>query len=294
MTQSMKIRLFSVEKGGDRMSEVLQQARQRELKQRNKTLDGGGYIRLDDIQADGGLRTMNFIRSRESHGPSKVSRERKTENIPYDKDQSPGEEAAALYDESTQHMLIQQSGHFRVTPIRDYLDLVNGTPFCELSPVPDEDAFIKFANAGEITRINFGLETQGLSSKHFRSNMALQRAMEMAQGLEGARVEVTISTKRGKTLAAAALDAAKILFGMISDRDGQDVNADDSVSKLQVGVMNPDQKTETLNLVLPVKEAEVEIALDAGRVFPLQKRYDALKTTHASWKQFLRNRRLNG
>ena len=290
---TMKIRLFSLEKGAERMTDVLEEARRRHFTRRNEAADAGGYIRLDDIREEKKLWMMNFIRSREAHGPVKVSRDRRPEKIPYDKDQSPGEEAAALYDSDTRHMLIQQTGHFRMTPIRDYLNAVGGGPFCDLQPVPDEDAFVKFASANEITRINFGLETQGLASRHFRGNIPLQRALEMALGMEGARMEVTISTKRGKTLGASALDAAKKLLGMIPDTESRADDAGDNVSKLQVGVLNPDQKTETLNLVLPVKEVEVPVGLDAGRVFPLLKRYDALRMTHASWKQLLRSRRLH-
>lgn len=289
----MKIRLFSAERGGDEIPDVLEQARRRDLASRNETLDGGGYIRLDDIRREGGVWLMNFIRSRESHGPTRVSRARKPEKIPYDKDQSPGEEAAALYDADTRHMLVQQTGHFRVTPIRDYLNAVRGGPFCELAPVPDADAYIKFEHANEITKINFGLETQGLSHAHFKGNIFLEKALEMALAVEGLHVEVTVSNKRRKTLRANALDAARKLFGMIPDREERDDGAEDSVSKLQVGVLNPDQKTETLNLVLPVKEVEIPMDLDSGRVFPLAKRYDALRATYGTWKQMLRHRRLD-
>ena len=125
-TAKMKIRPFTITEGGHRVLGVLRDAKERDLDARYLPTKSGGRIRIDDLESKempGGeqIWLMNFVRSREGHGPVKVSEEQdQVTPINYQEDERPGEEVAALFAPATNYMLVHITTHFRVAVIARY------------------------------------------------------------------------------------------------------------------------------------------------------------------------------
>ena len=293
----MRIRPFSVKVGGERVAEVLQGAFRRDPSRRNKPTSAGEEIRIDDLREveEENLWLMNFVRTREAHGPVRVSKTEVTP-VPYDPGQSPGEETAVLFIPETNHMLVQMTGYFRVAAIRDYINMVAGEPFCDLEPLSDDAAYRKFRAGGKAKRVMFALDTRFFTDTERKEGYSVKAAMQLARKNNASIVEIKMSAKGGQDLDDDVVQSV----GEMLDAYQRCMRANDSeesevkesgVKKLEVALLDPDRKMEVLNLLSPMMEAAYAIPLDKGRRFPLEDRYNALRGAYTMWRDILRKMR---
>ena len=316
MASSMKIRLFSAISGGERVMEFLRDANGRAMVDRNLPMENGGYIRIDHLEEfttpqGETLWLMNFVRSRESRGPLKVSLEN-VEAISYDGDQSPGEEIAALFIPETSNMLIEMNNTFRIAKIcqyaNDYARRTDRDFLFDLEALSDDNAYRTFRTRGKLKRVTFALATRNFTSAERDAGMALGGALQMGDKANASFVEVKLvargngylndevveDTEKMLNKFQEALNPADIFNqdeenaktarGTIGARD----TADSAVKKLKIAVLDVDRKMAVLDLIAPYLQVEYEISLDEGRRFPLPERYSALKSAYTVWRDTIR------
>ena len=292
---TMKVRPFSVDKGADQLSVLLGElSQQLNTGQRSKTVESGVIVRADNIEKrpdetnpSEDVWLMNLVRQREAQGPVKFAPERDVEPIDYAPDQSPGEDIAVLYSTDTKHMLIQQTAHFRTTPVRDYLNAVyseargrvRGEALFVLTPVPNQAEIGKFAVANKIKMVHFKMDSRGIADADCDNNIALESSLRLRAGVD-VRMDIKISAvHQGDDLG----DVYRGLVNTLHKYAGKDVRF------LKTRVTDPDEKTELINLVNPLVEASIPMNLDDGRVFPWDERYDELVKQYNQWKPMLKD-----
>ena len=297
-TMPMKIRPFSITEGGERVLEVLQGVLQRDPVLRNLPTKAGGYVRIDNItkgnKAPAGETTwlMNFVRNREGHGPVKISRAQDAvKPIDYAEDESPGEEIAALLIPATNHLLVHVVQHFRIGTIRDYINMVVEAPLCNMEVVSDDETYRKFVAAESVKKVAFGLDTRAFTSAEHRAGMSTGAVLDLANRANASIVEVKFSAKGDDVLNADTVEAAAEMLAAYQQCKQAATPSKSGVKKLEVAVLDPDQKMEVLNLLTPMLEREYNLPLDKGRRFPLHDRYEALQMAYAAWRTILRNMR---
>lgn len=291
----MKIRPFTIKRGGEQLLATLQDAMQRPLNDRYLPTRAGGRIRIDNLRKvdiaspKETLWLMNFARSREGHGPVKIPDNReKIEPIDYKEDERPGEEIAALFAPAVNCMLIHTVQHFSIGTIRDYINVVAGEPFFNLEVMIDDETHRKFQIAGDdIRKVNFALDTRLFTQVERKAGMAVGAALNMASASNAATVEVKLSASKGAPLDDVRNSIDEMLKAY-QECQKDSKQKESGVKKLEVAVLDPDRRMEVMNLLAPLMQAEYAIPLDKNRRFPLRDRYNALQKAYAAWRKILR------
>ena len=293
MTQ-MKIRPFSIavvpHNGQMGMLNVLEKIERilqdpKSWNARNQSLSAG-YARIDHIERKNQHWFMNFAKSRDGQGPVKMAKTSPLQGFRYNRGETPGEETAAMYDQATHYMVIQQNHHgIKVGGIQEYINRIAGCDFMEMHPVLAEDIDRKLRQARSAKTFCIKMDARGPTSLDHLAGISTGDALAMSNAQD---IELVFRTRMQTGLSESILAVARRTREAVT-RNGKK----SGISKLTVKTVSVDKTVELLDLMAPKMEKSYEILLDNERRIPLDERYKKLKQAFDFWLPNFKQRRLS-
>jgi len=261
------------------------------LEDRNRELAMGATpVRVEDIswQAQPGFWLFDFVRLRYAHGPGRASANRPVSGFDMRNGDGFAEETAMLYCPRTK-MLFAQYNHFGLKDAgaAKYFGLFGpenvaiGYEFC---PQLDDTVAAKLARADQFSTVRVKLARNEITSAYRENGVALERALDLGEGLQGPMVEVTISVGHtGQRLHAGRVRA---LIGQLQRLMGQhpgavktaEITGRDSSDRLSVN--------EVLDMLAPQKRYVFEVEKNLNDLrFTRASRYRALQQAYNAWRR---------
>lgn len=289
MANEMKVHLFEVRtiKGGEPLEDLLARIQAEDLDERLRKI-GYQEIRLESLSGPGdeGNDTpywlLDFTKLRFEHGPGKISRDAPIEGFDLEQNEGFGEETAALYDPTTQHMILQYNHNGpRSGTIEAYLSAYDDALVGKYSflVVLDETANLRLAQTDIIKKIQFKVAAPRINNAQLNGNVSLGRVLDMANNLDGETVEIIVSAGRGK-LSAGVQGLINTLKAMMPKAAH---DADGALQGFKVsGKDGVDGDVEEINMLVTKEELTID-NLKIGA--------DLRYTQRSRWKGLLRARR---
>lgn len=288
MAETMKVHAFSVVRmeNSGLLSDLLAQIMADNLSDRVRRV---GYtdLRVEHITYNNRKWYIDFGKFRDQHGPGKASRITPVEGFEFANGEMFCEEAACLYVEEANHLIIQYNHHgARAGAIQNYFcyyDNNNRFNF-ELRPKYDSNVDRKFRNRAATKKLIFEIDPRMLDDSDREAGTALTHALDIGAQSNSERIELTISAgrQRNKFLSDFIDRTADLLKSKAEDNP-------DAVTKLKVGVLeNLDSRMEVLDLIAHRLTQEFSnMPTGSDLRFPRESRYIALDRAYSSWQDIL-------
>ena len=296
MANEMKVHLFQVHtlEGESRLEDLLEAISIHPLDQRVRTI-GHQDIRLEYIAPPRSRSNpspywlMDFTRMRFENGPGKISRDDPIEAFDLGDEDGFGEETAVLFDPVTQHMLIQYNHNgARAGKIEEYLCCYDGAIVGKYSlhVVLDRSATARLSQKAIINKLHFKVAPPRITASQRNNNVSLQRAVELADNLDGETVEVIISARNGRLNMGRVQSAIRSLTRMVPDGDDFDNGA---LRTFKVsGKNHVNDVSDEINMLLSKEEVTIDgLQLGQGLRFTQASRWDGLLRARRGWNSIL-------
>lgn len=286
----MKVHAFKVEKtdGTTDLVNILEQIEaENSLRERIRTINKA-EVRVESLEKRDEVWCIDFVRIRTDHGPGNVTRDEPIQGFDIGEDGGFGEETAALYDPTTNYILIQYN-HFgvRAGVIAEYLsqyytDEVNVYSF---KPKFDEDVERRLLNKTITKKLAFTIDVSRMTAQDRRNGQALSDAISYGRnsGADRLKVEISVTGDKERSLGQMAADGLNNLRTLVG-------NNPDAITKLEVaGKDNRDATTEILDLIgHRLTKEHKNLQLGADLRYPKEVRWQALLRTRRGWNTVLR------
>lgn len=244
-------------------------------------------IRSEQIRLHDHLWLIDFVKIRTNNGPGRVGRSSPVEGFDFGDDEAFGEETAALYDPSTEHLLVQYNHHgVRANAIADYLSafVPNNANLYSLSPKFDTDVERRLLSTGIHRKILFSIDLSRMSEQDRLRGAPLSEAIEYGRrtGSDKIKIEISVSGNKERSLADAALETVTSLREIFQ-------NNGDAVNRLEIsGKVDADSATEVLDLIahrLSLNFEDLELGDDLR--YSRDERWNTLIRAHNGWRHIL-------
>lgn len=286
----MKIHAYKVVRDKDSvpLAQVLESiSNQRRLDTRIRRVYGAD-VRAEAVRQKAGIWLLDLVRIRTNHGPGKVGRDSPVTGFDFAPGEGFGEETAALFDPSTDYMLVQYNHvGVRAGAIAEYLSVYDpySSNAYQLRPKFASDVETRLRRQTITKDITFQIDLPKMTSTDREYGHDLASAIEFGREKGAERVTVSISVhgrSRDKGLRAGAKQTISSLRRLM----GSDP---DAVRRLEIsGKEDADAITETLNLVAHrLTEEFGDLRLGADLRYPRAERWRALERAKNGWKSVL-------
>ncbi len=255
---------------------------------------GHSEVRLEAIDKTGeGYLLMDFVRLRFESGPGRADRKKEIEGFHFSPGEGFGEETAALYDPSTQHMIVQYNQHgVRSGRIAEYLSNIDSEPVnqYELEPRFEPHIEHRLARKHIVRAFRFRIATRHLHKVDRDAGVSLTDSLKLGGHFDAETIDVTLRAARAKRSSSLNLDEFRRAYRWLRQRIGVDEHSVDAA--FLIGKDDPDSKAEQLNLLgHRLKETFTDLSIDADLRYPREQRWSALLRARGGWDKVLKTAR---
>ena len=286
-TKPFKIHAFHVHKtdGAPAIANILASIAKTEMRQRLKKI-GYQRIRLENITPPSSTQKfwlLDFCKLRDD-GPGRASADSASEDIEIDATESFTENTAALYDPSTNIMVLQYNHNGpKHGVISEYLSMWLGMQHEEydLQIKLNKSAQARLKAKKQFTRIKIKAAPAKISADWKKKNVGLKTSIEtQANFFGGDIITIDVSVEDART--EDSLSIRSIINGIVSlaaeDRD--------AVKQVEVsGRQNDNDKIDVINLISEkLEQVYNKLPLNDGRRIELKIRHEKLEATFNTWR----------
>lgn len=252
-----------------------------------------GPVRLEEMGRRHGLLLVDFSRERGGHGPGRMSKNARLQEIRLHAGESFGEDTGLAFDARTGYAAIQYN-HYgpRITAIEDYLYAVDQSLGGLAQPGPGQtpadvcgfvfgavlkhDALTRLRRLGIIHEIDFAISVPGVQAADLNEGRSLGQVLRapLPKGVES--ISMTIKAAAGRDGALGHGQA----MGIINDLQRIGSSLKQAVVK---GRPTRDDPLDKIDLVSERVAADPNLPLSQGRRYSRQNRWGALSDTLNGW-----------
>lgn len=293
MSGSMKVHLYEVARhSSPPIEQVLRQIIAQPLDRRMRSV-GTNELRLENLHEphtgtnDTPYWLLDFTNLRFRNGPGRANRNTPVTGFQMAPDDGFGEATAALYDPHKRVLVIQYNHHGpRATVINAYINGFdpNTTHDYQFRVKIDNSAASKLANKRILTKLSIKISPPDISADLRNGGTSLQKALAIADELEGGTIEITIAAGQAKNAKLNHSKTSKLIERLkkLMDDDG-------AVEKIEVsGRANPESRVELVDLIEEKIEADINnLVLGPDRRYTQDSRLIGLIRARNGWDNLL-------
>lgn len=251
---------------------------------------GQTEVRLEDLVKRNGYYLMDFTRLRFESGPGRASRSKPITGFQFEKGEGFGEETAALYDPTSNHMIVQYNHHgVRSGRIAEYLGRIDDEPDNQytLETRFDEHIERKLAKKSIMRKLHFRVAPHHITLADKKAGNSLTKMVSAGNDYNAETIDVTVAVRRGRQKRGLRAETVRQTLSVLQRWMGIDA---DSVLSLEVGAQeDPDDKVEVLNLLgHRLKQTFTDLKVDADLRYPQHQRWYALERALNGWRATLK------
>ncbi len=277
----MKIHAYKVESEQKPLEVAIKlAANQKDIIDRNHTV-AKKVMRLESYEKKGKLFFMDIAKLRDAHGPGKAKKNKLTEGIPMEEGSDFSELTAALYDQESQRIIVQYNhSGARGGAIASYFSKFDTGKY-KFEPELDEEVMAKFLKMEYTSKIEIKVAPSKITEADLKEGVALGTAIQYNEEI-GSNV-MMLTLHRDRESSGWLGFATKLVKKMIgSIRKGKKRGFLKAVHV--TGKESLDAVSETLDLLNHRLVDEIEIEFDNTKRYPVQKRWQALRSSFNEWR----------